>query len=88
MISLLINGNKEDAFKVIDSFKLITIAVSLGSTESLVQHPYSMTHACVEEKLKLEYGITDNLIRISIGLENVDDLIEDFKKALSVLEKK
>lgn len=87
IISILLK-NKEESLAFIDNLKLVVIAVSLGSTESLIQHPYSMTHACVDEKLKLEYGITENLVRLSVGLENVDDLILDLKSSLSNLEKK
>ncbi len=82
MISFDIKGKEEDAFKFIDSLKLIKLAVSLGSTESLVEHPYTMTHAGVEESHKKEMHITEKMIRLSVGVENYKDLIWDIKQAL------
>ncbi len=83
MISFDIKGKEEDAFKFIDSLKLIKLAVSLGSTESLVEHPYTMTHAGVEESHKKEMHITEKMIRLSVGVENYKDLIWDIKQALN-----
>jgi methionine-gamma-lyase len=88
MISFVVNGGKDEAHKVIDNLHIFTSAVSLGATESLCCCPWSTTHLSVDEKVKLEYGIEPSLIRLSIGLEGTDDLINDLKKALSVLEKK
>ncbi|MFM5952847.1 MAG: PLP-dependent transferase, partial [Novosphingobium sp.] len=59
------------------------LAVSLGGTETLASHPASMTHLSVPDARKAMLGITDNLVRISIGIENADDLIADFEQALS-----
>lgn len=70
----------------VDSFfkklQLFTLAESLGGVESLVNHPYTMTHASIPQTEREKMGITENLIRISVGIEDVEDLIEDFKKAL------
>ena len=63
--------------------ELITLAPSLGCCKSLIQHPASMSHVKVPQKQRIESGITDGLIRFSVGLEDVDDLIEDIAKALS-----
>ena len=81
-----IKGDESDAFKVLDALQIIKLAVSLGGTESLMEHPYSMTHADVPADVKERLGITSNLVRISVGIENVDDLLADLKNALSVLE--
>lgn len=83
MISFEIKGGERNAFIFLNKLKLIKLAVSLGSTESLAQHPDSMTHAavCPEEKKKI--GITENLIRLSIGVENSNDLIWDIEHALA-----
>ena len=83
MISFDIKGTEEDAFRFIDSLKLIKLAVSLGSTESLVEHPYTMTHAGVEESHKKQMHITEKMIRLSVGVENYKDLIWDIKQALN-----
>ena len=82
MIAFEIEGNEKEAFRFLNHLKLIKLAVSLGSTESLAQHPASMTHVGVCPKLKKKIGITDNLIRISIGVENSQDLIWDIDNAL------
>lgn len=68
--------------------KLVKLAVSLGSTESLAQHPASMTHAGVAPEDKLAYGITDNLVRLSVGVENVEDLWWDLEQALASVTQK
>jgi methionine-gamma-lyase len=62
--------------------KLIKLAVSLGSNESLAQHPHSMTHADVPDNIKEEIGINKGLIRLSVGIENANDIIDDLKQAL------
>jgi methionine-gamma-lyase len=82
MIAFEIKGGEKEAFHFMNQLKLIKLAVSLGSTESLVQHPASMTHIGVGPDLKKKIGITDNLIRISIGVENSQDLIADINMAL------
>lgn len=86
MISFEIKGGEKEAFKFLNQLNLIKMAVSLGSTESLAQHPASMTHAGVHPIMKQQMGITDNLIRLSIGIENVNDLIEDIESAFKGME--
>jgi len=81
MISFNIQGGEKEAFTFLNALKLIKLAVSLGSTESLVQHPASMTHIGVDPATRLEIGITDNLIRLSIGVEHYEDLIHDISNA-------
>jgi len=83
--SFVIKGGEAEAFKVLDNMSLAILAVSLGGTETLIQHPASMTHSCVPAERRAEIGITDNLIRISIGLENAEDLIADLAQALATL---
>ncbi len=86
MISFLVDGGESEAFKVLNNLKLIKLAVSLGSTESLAQHPAAMTHAGVDPEVKEAMGIADNLIRLSIGIENSKDLIWDLEQALEAME--
>lgn len=82
MISFNIIGGEKEAFKFMNRLKLFKIAVSLGSTESLVQHPITMTHVGVDPGHRNRMGITDKLIRLSIGVENYEDLINDIQQAL------
>ena len=82
MISIDIKGGEKEAFKFLDNLKLIKLAVSLGGTESLACHPFSMTHADVSIDTKNKIGMTESLVRISIGIEDSDDLIEDIKNSL------
>jgi methionine-gamma-lyase len=83
MISFEIEGNEAAAFKVLDSLKMIHLAVSLGGTESLAEHPAAMTHSAVEPEKRKEFGITDNLLRLSVGIEAAEDIIWDLDQALS-----
>jgi len=85
MLSFEIKGSEKEAFKFINALKLIKLAVSLGGTESLVQHPDTMTHAGVDIQEKIEVGITSNLIRLSVGIENDKDLIWDVNQALDAV---
>jgi len=82
MVSFEIRGEEREAFAFLNKLRLIKLAVSLGGTESLAQHPATMTHAGVSPEDKAEYGIKENLVRLSIGIENVDDLIWDIEQAL------
>ncbi|MBO3699157.1 cystathionine gamma-synthase family protein [Roseivirga sp. E12] len=82
MVSFEIKGQESEAFKFLNSLKLIKLAVSLGSTESLAEHPASMTHAGVPLEERVKYGISEQLVRLSIGVENYEDLIWDIKQAL------
>lgn len=83
MLSFYIKGNQKQAFKFLNNLQLINLAVSLGSTESLAEHPAAMTHISVPEEEKIKYGITENMIRLSVGIENANDLIADIEQALS-----
>lgn len=74
----------EAANKVLSNTKLFALAESLGGVESLINHPASMTHASIPREERLKNGLTDSLIRLSIGAEDVDDLIQDLKQALDV----
>ena len=82
MISFDIKGGEKAAFQFLNQLKLFKLAVSLGSTEGLVQHPATMTHCGVSPEHREEMGITDKMIRLSIGLENVNDIIGDISQAL------
>lgn len=81
MISFDIKGGEAECFSFLNKLKLIKLAVSLGSTESLIQHPYSMTHAGVAEDIKAKINVTDKMIRFSVGVEHPDDLIKDIEQA-------
>lgn len=83
MISFDIKGGEKEAFKFLDSLKLIKLAVSLGGTESLAEHPQTMTHADVDQDAKEQLNITEKLVRLSIGVENYNDLIADINQALN-----
>ncbi len=83
--SLIIRGGEAEAFRLLDNLRLVKLAVSLGGTESLASHPAAMTHLSVSPQRKADLGITDNLVRISIGVEDADDLIADFAQALDAV---
>jgi len=83
MLSLELKGGEKEAFKMLNSLKLVKLAVSLGSTESLAQHPASMTHAGIDPEEKIMLGIKDSVVRISVGVENAKDLIWDIEQALA-----
>lgn len=85
MISFDIDGDEKVAFKFLNNLKVFKLAVSLGGTESLAEHPYSMTHSDIENEEKLKIGISESMIRLSIGIEDVDDLINDLKQAFESL---
>ena len=82
MISFGVKGGLDAGKKLMDNVHLATLAVSLGGVESLIQHPASMTHAGVSAENKLKAGITDDLVRFSVGIEDVRDIINDLKQAL------
>lgn len=85
MISFEIKGGEKEAFAFLNHLKLIKLAVSLGSTESLAEHPKTMTHAGVDEIHLGELNITDALVRLSIGVENYKDIIWDISQALDAI---
>jgi methionine-gamma-lyase len=82
MISFELKGGMEAGVKLMDGVKLAMLAVSLGGVETLIEHPASMTHAGVPRKEREEAGITDGLVRYSVGIEDTADLIEDLRRAL------
>ena len=83
MISFTTKGNNlKKAIKIVESLKLFTLAESLGGVESLAGHPASMTHASIPKEEREKSGVVDSLIRLSVGIEDVDDLIEDLKQAI------
>ena len=88
MISFDIIGGEKEAFEFLNALKLIKLAVSLGSTESLVQHPMTMTHAGVDPEHRKKINITEKMIRISVGVENAEDIINDIKQAFKAVSKK
>ena len=83
--SLYLNGGEAEAFRFLDALKIAKLAVSLGGTETLASHPAGMTHLSVPQARKDALGITDNLVRISIGVEDADDLIADMEQALGAV---
>ena len=83
--SLFIKGGEEESFRFLDALKIAKLAVSLGGTETLASHPAAMTHLSVPDERKKALGITDNLVRVSIGIEDADDLIADFAQALEAV---
>ena len=83
--SLFLKGGETESFAFLDALRIAKLAVSLGGTETLASHPAGMTHLSVPESRKQALGITDNLVRISIGVEDADDLIADFDQALAAI---
>ncbi len=87
MISFDVKGSEKETFQFLNALKLIKLAVSLGSTESLAEHPATMTHVDVDTKLRKELSITEKMVRLSIGVENYEDIIYDIDQALSKVGK-
>ncbi|HRG88402.1 MAG TPA: cystathionine gamma-synthase [Chitinophagales bacterium] len=84
MISIALKGaTLDDTFRIASSFNVFSLAESLGGVESLVNHPATMTHASVPKAEREKVGVTDNLLRLSVGVEDVEDLLEDIKQALA-----
>lgn len=86
MISFEVEGGEKEAFTFLNNLKVIKLAVSLGSTESLAQHPASMTHIGLAPEDKVKFGITPSLVRLSVGVENAQDLIEEIGLALEAIQ--
>ena len=83
MVSFVTKGNNYDeAIKIVENLKIFTLAESLGGVESLAGHPGSMTHASIPKEEREKTGVVDSLIRLSVGIEDIDDLIEDLKQAI------
>jgi cystathionine beta-lyase len=86
MISFDIVGNKlEDAVTIVSNTHFFTLAESLGGVESLIGHPASMTHAAIPKEERERTGVVDSLIRLSVGIEDIDDLIGDLEQAIDKL---
>jgi methionine-gamma-lyase len=85
MISFELKGGIEAGRIVMDHVRLATLAVSLGGVETLIEHPASMTHAGIPREERLEAGLTDGLVRYSVGIEDVEDLIADLRQALDAI---
>ena len=81
MLSFEIKGGLEEAERFLGNMKVFALAESLGGVESLIEHPASMTHASVPKETREQVGLTDSLIRVSVGIEHIDDLIADFDQA-------
>jgi len=79
--SFCVRGGEEETFRLLGGVKLFTLAESLGGVESLIEHPWSMTHASMPEDVREKMGITRNMIRISVGIEHIDDQIADVEQA-------
>ena len=86
IISFYLNGNLNMTKKFLESCKIFALAESLGGVESLIEHPGIMTHASVQKKIREELGILDNFIRISVGIEDAEDLINDLDEAMKSME--
>jgi len=85
VISFLVKGGEAEAFKVLDTVEHMKLAVSLGGIETLIEHPGTMTHSDMTPAEKINAGITENMIRLSMGLEDPDDLIADLAQALNTI---
>ena len=77
------SGQKENAVKFLENLKVFTLAESLGGVESLANHPATMTHASIPAEVRSEKGITDDLVRLSVGIEDIEDLLADLEKAMN-----
>jgi O-succinylhomoserine sulfhydrylase len=82
MIALKVKGGKEEAFAMMNKLSIVDISNNLGDSRSLITHPASTTHSNIDAAMRAELGISENLLRLSVGLEHIDDLKEDFKRAL------
>lgn len=86
LLSFEVEGGKKAAQQFMNELKIIQVAVSLGDAESLIQHPATMTHSVVPEKERLSMGVTDSMIRLSVGLETPEDIWEDIAQALEKIK--
>ena len=83
MLSFVLkNDSVDEAMRVLSSTKLFSLAESLGGVESLINHPASMTHASIPKEERIKNGLSDSLIRLSVGIEDPDDLIADLERAI------
>lgn len=82
MISFELKGGFEAGVKLMNSLEICSLAVSLGTVDSLIQHPASMTHSVVNPEIREQTGITEGLVRLSVGIESADDIIADLDQGL------
>jgi len=85
MVSAFIKGTEAHTVAVLERFKLFALAESLGGIESLVGHPTTMSHGSVPPERRAALGVTPNLVRLSVGIEDAEDLIDDLEQALAIL---
>ena len=83
MISFMVEGGRPAGITVMDNVQLCTLAVSLGDVDTLIEHPASMTHSTYSEDELQKVGIDPGMVRLSVGLENVEDIIADLRQALA-----
>jgi cystathionine beta-lyase/cystathionine gamma-synthase len=88
VLSFEVEGSGEDACRVAEALNLFTLAPSLGGVDSLVCIPVLTSHAMIDPELRRKMGVTEQMIRLSVGIENADDLIADLEKGLAVLTRK
>jgi cystathionine gamma-lyase len=85
MLSFEMKGGLDEAERFLESLKIFALAESLGGVESLIEHPALMTHASVPREIREQVGLTDSLIRVSVGIEHIDDLIADVDQAFKMI---
>jgi cystathionine beta-lyase/cystathionine gamma-synthase len=85
IISLFLDGGRKQAHGLLDAMELVDISNNLGDSRSLMTHPASTTHSGLSEEVRLDMGIGEGMLRLSVGLEDADDLIEDFDQALKAV---
>ena len=85
MMSVVLDTNLEGVNTFLSNLKIFTLAESLGGVESLIEHPAIMTHASIDKKIRDSLGISDSLLRLSVGIEDVEDIIDDLKQALDTI---
>jgi methionine-gamma-lyase len=85
MIAFELRGGHDAGVRLMDSVRLITLAVSLGDCDTLIEHPASMTHSTYTPEERAAFGISDGLVRLSVGIEGVEDLIADLDQALETV---
>ena len=86
MVSFYLKGNLKKTFKFLENCELFSLAESLGGVESLIEHPAVMTHGSIDKTKREELGISDNFVRLSVGIEDLEDLLNDLDYALQVME--
>jgi len=85
MVTFEVEGTGDDARRVSEAMKVFTLATSLGGVESLVSIPVLTSHAMISDELREKMGVNDQMVRLSVGIESVEDLIEDLERALEVV---